>query len=205
MKLSPSPLYRSIFSSQTHITVFLLLFSPVWQIHWIFLSKHFPQLHLSFHKCLAFLLNAWLSSLTTYFVNSITARRASQSHPVPSSHICRQKLWARWKRLKCRIHVFIYTVVSNLSLSKRLVKTISTCTFRYALLERCLCFFKSSFIGLCWQHFCVQVYEYMKRSDCGCWCCQFWRGLTRTRRLSAFLKMCYIFQHHIFIPGPRRV
>lgn len=64
---------------------FLLLFSPVWQIHWIFLSKHFPQLHLSFHKCLAFLLNAWLSSLTTYFVNSITARRASQSHPATSA------------------------------------------------------------------------------------------------------------------------
>lgn len=74
-----------ILFSNPYYSFFLLLFSPVWQIHWIFLSKHFPQLHLSFHKCLAFLLNAWLSSLTTYFVNSITARRASQSHPATSA------------------------------------------------------------------------------------------------------------------------
>lgn len=46
---------------------FWLLFFSVWQIHWNFLSKHFPQLHLSFHKPFSWMpdLAVWLLTLST--------------------------------------------------------------------------------------------------------------------------------------------
>lgn len=55
------------------------LFRFFWQTRWIFLSKHFLQILSSFGKCLLYLLIAWLSSLTTYLVNPVTACQISQT------------------------------------------------------------------------------------------------------------------------------